>query len=145
ICRGGSVVRTAVCHLRVRGFNSPYLHGQKVQTLDRAFGYDKLKVGDNPQSKYHALCELTKISAEMRIFCCYFLLSRLSSLSSSRAIRGFSFTSTDMPNDFSSATSKLKEAGMFGFLIGSPFKIDSYAAALPTTSSDFIVNISCKV
>ena len=63
-----------------------------------------------------------------RIFCCYFLtsrLSRLSSLVSSLNSLGFSLTSTAKPSDFNSATSKLKDAGMLGFLIGSPFKIDS--------------------
>ena len=61
------------------------------------------------------------------IFCCYFLSERLSLLSSLSSLskRGLSLTSTDIPSDFNSATSKLNDAGMLGFLIGSPFKMDS--------------------
>jgi len=39
--------------------------------------------------------------------------------------RGFSLTSTAIPNDFNSETNKLNEEGMLGFFIGSPFKIAS--------------------
>ena len=52
---------------------------------------------------------------------------------------------TSNPNACNSFTSTLKLSGTPGSGIFSPLTIASYALTRPTTSSDFIVKISCNV
>ena len=49
------------------------------------------------------------------------------------------------PKDCNSLTSTLKLSGTPGSGMFSPLTIASYVLTLPTTSSDFTVNISCSV